>query len=72
MRKINFFPENIGNLSIDETSLSNELYTILTNKAAKGKKGSIVAMIAGTKAGQLLLLSNKFRLKNEIRLPRSP
>jgi hypothetical protein len=43
--------ENIGKrLSIDETSLSNgELYTILTNKAAKGKKGTIVAMIAGTK-----------------------
>jgi hypothetical protein len=38
------FPENIGKrLSIDETSLSNgELYTILTNKAAKGKKGAIV------------------------------
>jgi hypothetical protein len=31
-------------LSIDETSLSHgELYTILTNKKAKGKKGSIVA-----------------------------
>ena len=27
-----------------------ELYTILTNKAAKGKKGSIVAIVAGTKA----------------------
>jgi hypothetical protein len=45
------FPENLGKrLSIDETALSNELYTILTNKAAKGKKGTIVAMIAGTKA----------------------
>jgi transposase len=46
------FPENLGkHLSIDETSLSNgELYTILTNKAAKGKNGTIVAMIAGTKA----------------------
>lgn len=46
------FPENIGShLSIDETSLSNgELYTILTNKAAKGKKGSIVAMIEGTQS----------------------
>lgn len=33
------FPENLGEyLSIDETSLSEgELYTILTNKAAKGK-----------------------------------
>ena len=46
------FPQNIGKrLSIDETSLSNsELYTILTNKSGKGRKGTIVAMIAGTKA----------------------
>jgi hypothetical protein len=28
-------------------SFNGELYTILTNKAAKGKKGTIVAMIAG-------------------------
>ena len=46
------YPENLGSqLSIDETSLSRgELYTILTNKAAKGGKGSIVAIVAGTKA----------------------
>jgi transposase len=46
------FPDNLGEyLSIDETSLSNgELYTILTNKAAKGRKGILVAMIKGTKA----------------------
>lgn len=38
-------------MSIDETSLSHgELYTIVTNKAAKGRKGAIVAIIAGTKA----------------------
>lgn len=50
------FPENIGShLSIDETSLSNgELYTILTNKAAKGKKGVLVAMIKGTKAEDVI------------------
>ena len=44
------FPENIGfRLSIDETSLSNgELYTIVTNKAAKGKKGALVAIVEGT------------------------
>jgi hypothetical protein len=38
--RLAYFPENIGKrLSIDETSLSNgELYTILTNKAAKGKR----------------------------------
>jgi hypothetical protein len=35
-------------LSLDETSLSNgELYTILTNKSAKGKKGAIVVIIKG-------------------------
>ena len=46
------YPENTGeHLSLDETSLSKgELYTLLTNKAAKGKKGAIVAMIKGTKA----------------------
>lgn len=46
------FPKNIGShLSIDETSLSNgELYTILTNKAARGKKGVLVAMVKGTRA----------------------
>lgn len=44
------FPENIGSqLSMDETSLSHgELYTIVTNKAAKGKKGALVAMVKGT------------------------
>ncbi len=46
------FPENMGtHLSLDESSLSNgELYTILTNKAAKGQKGALVAMIKGTKS----------------------
>ena len=36
------FPENIGEyLSIDEVSLlKGELYTFVTNKAGKGKKGS--------------------------------
>lgn len=38
-------------LSIDEVNLSmGELYTVVTNKASKGKKGSIVAIIAGTKS----------------------
>ena len=46
------FPENLGaRLSIDETALSNgELYTIVTNKDAKGRKGALVAIIKGTKA----------------------
>lgn len=55
------FPENIGtHLSIDETSLSHgELYTILTNKAAKGQKGSIVAIVAGTKAETVIAILRK-------------
>jgi hypothetical protein len=59
------FPENIGKrLSINETSLSNgELYTILTNKAAQGKKGSIVAMIARTKADTVISIIDKIPIK---------
>ncbi len=43
------FPENIGSYrTIDETSLSQgELYTVITNKEAKGRKGTLVAMIKG-------------------------
>ncbi len=42
-------------LSIDETALSKgELYTIITNKKAKGKKGAIVAILAGTKVEPIL------------------
>lgn len=50
------YADNIGpHLSIDETSLSNdELYTIVTNKEAKGKKGALVAMIKGTKAEDII------------------
>lgn len=42
-------------LSIDEVALSQgELFTIVTNKKAKGKKGCLVAIIAGTKADQVI------------------
>jgi transposase len=42
-------------LSIDEVALSQgELYTIVTNKQSKGKKGSLVAIVAGTKADQVI------------------
>ncbi len=42
-------------LSIDETALSKgELYTIITNKKAKGKKGSIVAIFSGTKVEPII------------------
>lgn len=46
------FKDNLGdNISIDETAFSNgELYTIVTNKAGHGKRGTVIAMIKGTKA----------------------
>lgn len=46
------FPENVGpHMSMDETSLSDgELYTVLTNKDAHGRKGALAAIVAGTKA----------------------
>lgn len=60
-RKWLLFPQNLGShLSIDETSLSHgELYTILTNKAAKGRKGSIVAIVAGTQADTVIEVLQK-------------
>lgn len=58
------FPENIGfYLSIDEVELSKgELYTFVTNKAGLGKKGTIVAVIASTKAADIQLVLGKLDL----------
>ncbi|GAH83081.1 unnamed protein product, partial [marine sediment metagenome] len=55
------FPDNIGEyLSIDESALSNgELYTILTNKAAKGRKGAVVAMVKGTTSEKVISILDK-------------
>ena len=55
------FSENIGtHMSIDETSLSDgELYTILTNKAAKGKKGAIVAIVEGVNSETIIPVLQK-------------
>ena len=57
-------------LSIDETSLSDdELYTIVTNKEAKGRKGSIVAIVRGTKAEDVIevLLRIKKGLRHKVK-----
>lgn len=73
------FPDNIGEqLSIDETAVSNgELYTIITNKAAKGKKGALVAIVAGTKTDDVSRVLNKISAKKrqlvkEVTLDLSP
>lgn len=50
------FPDNIGPyLCIDETSISmGALYTIITNRGKHGKKGSIVAIVEGTKSEDVI------------------
>lgn len=50
------YPENCSpQLSLDELALSQgELYTVLTSKQAKGRKGSIVAIIKGTKSDETI------------------
>ncbi len=60
------FAKNLGtNLSLDETAFSNgDLYTILTNKKAKGKKGAIIAMVKGTKAETVIKILHKIPLKH--------
>lgn len=58
------YPQNIGTqLSIDETALSQgELYTIITNKAAKGQKGALVAIIAGTSSQIIIPILEKIAI----------
>lgn len=65
------FPENMGpHLSMDETSLSQgELYTIVTNKAAKGKRGTLVAIVKGTVSKAVITVLHKIseELRNEVK-----
>jgi len=65
------YPENIGPfLSIDEVSLSKgELYTYLTNKEAKSKKGTLVASIKGTLSQDIIQVLKKIpqELRKEVR-----
>lgn len=73
------FKENIGpNLCIDETCLScGELYTIVTNPQKHGKKGTLVAIIRGTKSEDVIKALEKIhiskrKLVQEITLDLSP
>ena len=59
------FKENIGpHLSIDELSLSQgELYTFVTNKDGKGKKGTLVASIKGTLTKDIVEILTKIPIE---------
>lgn len=53
-------PQNVGKEhGIDETSLQGELYTIVHNKDAHGRKGAIVAVIKGTNPADVLRILTK-------------
>ena len=60
------FSENIGeHLSIDEVSLSQgELYTFVTNKNGRGKKGTLVASIKGTLSKDIIEVLEKLPLSS--------
>ncbi len=62
------YPENLSNqLSLDEVALSDgELYTVLTSKKAKGRKGSIIAIIKGTKSETVI--ENLLKINKKLRL----
>jgi len=62
------FPENIGPfISIDEVALSKgELYTFVTNKSGKGKKGTLIASIAGTLSADIITVLNKIPLASRL------
>lgn len=59
------FAENLGSfISIDETSVSQgELYTIITNKDAKGRKGALIAAIKGTNSDYVQSILEKIPVK---------
>ena len=61
-------PDNLGErLSIDETSLQDDLFTFLSNKDGHCKQGTIIAAVRGTKAEDvinvLMQLPEEDRLK---------
>ena len=64
------FPDNIReDLSLDETCLSNgEVYTLLTNKAAHGRKGTMVAMVRGVSTDTVSAVLRKLPHKGRIRV----
>jgi len=51
-------------LSIDEVAVTNgELYTVVTNKAAHGRRGALSAMLEGTKADTIASVLTKIPLE---------
>jgi transposase len=64
------FEANIGShICIDESALSQgELYTIITNASAACQKGSLIAMVRGTKSEDVIRVLEKIPLKERKRV----
>ena len=65
------FEHNLGEyLSLDEVCLSQgELYTVLTNKEARGKKGALWAMVKGTVSEKVVAVLERipYRLRKKVK-----
>ena len=64
------YPENIGEkISIDEVSLSDgELYSIVTNKSAKEKKGALISILNGTKVEEIEAVLTKISIGKRLKV----
>ena len=64
------FADNISErLSIDETSFSNgDLYTIVSSKSGKGKRGTILATIKGTKAEDIITVLERIPMRLRLKV----
>ncbi len=64
------YPENLSrHLAIDEVSLSKgELYTILSSRDKKGRKGKMIACVASTKAEEIVKVLERLPLKERMKV----
>lgn len=62
------FEKNIGTqLSIDEVAVTNgELYTMVTNKAGKGGKGSLLTIVEGVKTAPMIEVLAKIPIEKRM------
>lgn len=62
-------PENIGErVSIDETKLGEDIYTILSNKAGHGGRGTLIAVVKGTRSDIVAAVINKISEAERMRV----
>lgn len=55
-------------LSIDESCLQDDLFTILSNKAGHGRQGTVIAMVRGTKASDVIEVLAQMPLEDRLKV----